>query len=216
MSSTAFFSRMGRKAAASGGDIAFTKGERYTWSSVFEMAPSSLESRQRKTARTACSIVPLKNTDKPAAHSPKLKVPFLSKSIESNISYSSSRSRGLCGTFCLPRSITAISTKRSFVNSLVKIALLTCCWKYSRPSKTGTFRKGDLRARSPCFVRLSRMRLRAFQGLISYMLITALALPSKPMTSVQPQRLKKWPVEWWFPMAPWNLYHAAAGCLESQ
>lgn len=131
---------------------------------------------------------------------------------------------------------------------------LTKC--FSRGAFTGTFRSGDVRARSPCLLSLSRIKLRAFHGLgasqkrnleanltqirkrstrlcdsswMSYMWMTAwrfsntnfplqsqycqysttssnridqvfqpptLALPSKPKTSVQPQKLKACPVAW--------------------
>ena len=40
---------------------------------------------------------------------------------------------------------------------------LTKC--FSRGSFTGTFRRGDVRARSPCLLSLSRIKLRAFHGL---------------------------------------------------
>ncbi len=127
---------------------------------------------------------------------------------------------------------------------------------FSQGSFTGTFRSGDARARSPCLLSLSRIKLRAFHGLgasqtrnlkgkltliqncrirkrstdsvipagchtcgwqpdflkhkfplqsqsstasnrIDQVLqLPTLALPSKPKTSVQPQKLKACPVAW--------------------
>mmetsp|Transcript_30887 Transcript_30887/g.81842 ORF Transcript_30887/g.81842 Transcript_30887/m.81842 type:complete len:227 (-) Transcript_30887:102-782(-) len=191
--SVARLSSIGWRDAAFSGIMAFTNGFRYSSSSAFDSFLLPSVSRTSKTACTQASVVPLKNTEQPPAHSPVLRVPLTSKSMESKME---ARSSLFTGRWFSLRSSAQTSTNCSLLMetpcwqvSIWRTLLPTFCLMKARPSVTSIFLRGERAASEACLSRLPLTRLFAFQDSIPCTFMIAFAVFSNFTWWSQPHKV---------------------------